>query len=435
MLHPDAALELEVLEATEPHQLLLSEIGPRLWPSAESGRRVYLLGGSARQGAGLCLGWNDEERICHDIEQEVALRFDLANLPIVLSGCDLESRVLRELMNWTAVHAPVRDHPIFILGESAPPASWTGWGAVRTISLHPVFAFAELSRIRGRIVRASGPAPSEQFALRPERVSTNPYKFLDSNGPEDEELFHGRDQDGEQLRMNLWTSRDGLSVLSGKSGVGKTSLVRAWLIPRLKRERDTIAVFCRFGDDPRPAILAQLSSALEERGRALEASHLRGAFPELLTKLSRTADAEILIVIDQLEEAIILRGEVREFIVELRQFLANRPSTARVLLVIRADFLGWLAHFHTGAIESSFRLAELSRAAARRAVLEPSHVFSMEIEDGFVDALLDDLDPERILPANLQIVLNQMLQSAGPKRLDLEDKVRAGPRLAGDVDL
>ena len=419
MVHPDAAFELEVVESPEPHRLIVSSDEGSSWPSSDTGRRVYLLAGSARRGERLCLRWSDEERLCNDLEQAIDLRYQLANRPIVLASCDLQSRVLQELMRWVGVHASLGDHPIFVLGEHEVPARWIRWGAIHTTLLHPVRAFAELSQPL-RAARERGAADRPVLDGRELSARNHPYKFLDAYGPEDEALFFGRDDDGQRLRFNLWTSRDGLSVLSGQSGVGKTSLVRAWLLPRLERERGAITVYCRFGDDPRPAILASLRAALEKRGRVPQHPDL--AFPEALAALTRAAPAEVLIAIDQLEEAIILRGEegVRRFVEELRRFLGIRPSTARFLLVLRGDFLGWLAHFHSGVLESSVRLAELSRTAARQAVLEPAYAFALDIEEGFIDAVLDDLSPERILPANLQIVLDQMLRSSGAGRLDLE---------------
>jgi hypothetical protein len=63
---------------------------------------------------------------------------------------------------------------------------------------------------------------------------SSPYKFLDYFNPEDAALFFGRDQEIHQVQRKFHTSR--LLILHGESGTGKTSLIRAGLIPRLSPE-------------------------------------------------------------------------------------------------------------------------------------------------------------------------------------------------------
>lgn len=419
-LHPDPSLELEATECEFPTKLFLGNEDLCGWKFNEGEMRsVYLLGGSARTEERLCLTWSDEERLCYDLEQAGDIRYLMSTRPVVLLGCDLEARVLKELMAWLQIHVDPDEHQLFIVGEKKLSPFWKRWSSTRTTDIKPAIFIAELCRH----VR---PGSDGDDSLSP-RVSAaefdgggrqTPYKFLDSYGPEDEGLFCGRDEDGKRLRYELMTSRNGLTVLSGPSGIGKTSLVRALLIPQLERERGALTVYCRFGSDPQSAVLTAFAAAL---GRAAEPP--QGTFAETFERLLGSVDSEVLVVVDQLEEAIILRGEsgVRRFMDDLQQLLAVRRPSVRVLIVIREDYLGWLAHFYHSAIESTFRLTALSREAAREAILEPARLFSVDIEDGFVDAVLDDLSPGQVLPASLQIVLDQTLRAGGDKRrLDLQ---------------
>src|SRR4051794_1937102 len=100
----------------------------------------------------------------------------------------------------------------------------------------------------------------------PERAS--PYLGLAPYGEADAELFFGRQAERDLVVANLLTSR--LTVMYGPSGVGKSSLLRAGVIPRL---RDGIAVPIRGGPravvlvdgwqgDPASAILSSVAAAV-----------------------------------------------------------------------------------------------------------------------------------------------------------------------------
>jgi len=65
-------------------------------------------------------------------------------------------------------------------------------------------------------------------------VSDNPYKALTPYQEKDNEFFGGRDEDTEKLFQLV--KYNSLTVIFGKSGIGKTSLLNAGLFPRLKKE-------------------------------------------------------------------------------------------------------------------------------------------------------------------------------------------------------
>src|SRR3954471_8528378 len=88
-------------------------------------------------------------------------------------------------------------------------------------------------------------------ATAPERRShgrASPYLGLTPYGEADAELFFGRQAERDLVVANLLTSR--LTVMYGPSGVGKSSLLRAGVIPRL---RDGIGVPTR--GSPRAVVL------------------------------------------------------------------------------------------------------------------------------------------------------------------------------------
>lgn len=82
-------------------------------------------------------------------------------------------------------------------------------------------------------VATTSPAPSAASPVPPPR-DTNPWKGLHFYTEQDHDIFFGRSQETEELLRLI--RRDTLSVLFARSGLGKTSLLRAGAIPRLREE-------------------------------------------------------------------------------------------------------------------------------------------------------------------------------------------------------
>ncbi|MFK0111930.1 helix-turn-helix domain-containing protein [Streptomyces sp. NPDC091217] len=144
-----------------------------------------------------------------------------------------------------------------------------------------------------------------------------PYRGLTRFEPHDRQLFFGRDRLTEELNRLVCDHR--FAVLFGASGSGKSSLLRAGLIPRL---RDEIAT------RGRPAVLRVLTPG--ERPAQ--------AYGRLLTPA--LGEPESWVVVDQFEEAFTLCRDRAERSRFLDLLLAARApdSRLRVLISVRADF-------------------------------------------------------------------------------------------------
>jgi hypothetical protein len=77
----------------------------------------------------------------------------------------------------------------------------------------------------------------------PPRISENPWRGLDYYREEDRDLFFGRKHETAQLLRLI--QREALTIFFGRSGSGKTSLLRAGVIPEL-RELAYFPVALRF---------------------------------------------------------------------------------------------------------------------------------------------------------------------------------------------
>jgi len=167
----------------------------------------------------------------------------------------------------------------------------------------------------------------------------NPWPGLDSFDESDAAYFHGRDREvADLLRM---VKRETLTVLFGRSGLGKTSILGAGLFPRLRQD-GYVPVYVRLDfTGGGPSLRRQILDALaaECASRQIEATSFDGDQP--LWQFFHRRDVEFwneknrlltpLIVLDQFEEAFTLgyeddlaRSSGRAFLAELGDLIENR---------------------------------------------------------------------------------------------------------------
>jgi hypothetical protein len=113
----------------------------------------------------------------------------------------------------------------------------------------------------------------------PGLTAVNPFKAAQSYGPADGDLFFGRDVEGVALARFFQDRRVG--VLTAASGIGKTSLLNARVIPLLERDRWSVASG-RPREDPIEALRSALADYLfpDPRKEADVAAQLADAMPD-----------------------------------------------------------------------------------------------------------------------------------------------------------
>jgi len=174
----------------------------------------------------------------------------------------------------------------------------------------------------------------------------------------------------EQLRAHP------LIPVVGPSGIGKSSFIRAALLPRLDDAGRWVVVAMRPGAAPFDSLAAAL--AIPDYPAAAIADALR-RYPDSLSlalaEVAKHHDARVLLFIDQFEEAFTLASDEQAAVAFCdclaRAALAAEPW--RIVLTLRDDFLGRLAaapsiRAHLGAV---MVLAPLSAADLRAAVVGP----------------------------------------------------------------
>jgi hypothetical protein len=252
---------------------------------------------------------------------------------------------------------------------------------------------------------------------------SNPFPGLRPFEPEEDYLFFGRERQTDELLRKLRTTRF-LSIL-GRSGSGKSSIVRSGLIPSLWGGGMTHAgsrwrvVIMRPGEDP----LGNLAAALSERGVLYDEEHdenLTRAFFETTLRANRLGLVEcirqsripegnnILVLVDQFEEIFRYKRSRRvvgrdEAVAFVKLLLAARESElpCYVAITMRSDFIGDCMEFGTlpeVINEGLYLVPRMTRDELKSAVSGPVGVGGATIAPRLVSRLLNDVgdDPDQL---------------------------------------
>ena len=277
------------------------------------------------------------------------------------------------------------------------------------------------AKLHGRLLRRRRDSARRRRDLSVLRGG--PYRFLDSFDLRDAEFYFGREDDVEATLKLVQDNR--LSVLFGRSAIGKTSLLRAGLMARIKKEnedtdteatRPWIAAFARCEDDPIESIRTSIAEAAEAMGfdpvPASEETEL-GAFVRAISDLT---GREVLVLLDQFEEYFVKLGDRmrEEFLDALLPALECEGCGFRILLSVREDYVGELFELRgrlPAIMHNMHRLRKMTREQAENAVIKPAQNFEIQVERDLVTLMLDDLMRDGIDPAQLQIVCDRLYES------------------------
>jgi WD40 repeat protein len=267
-----------------------------------------------------------------------------------------------------------------------------------------------------------------------------PYRGLASFEEQHAEFFFGRETEVQRLLEILKTSP--LLCVIGPSGSGKSSLVRAGLLPRLRAGElagfeDCRVCLLRPGAHPLQALATQLAPL--GGGRSMQAT-LDGLGADrrslhLAVSLALGADAprrRVLIVVDQLEEIFTLCSDERE----REQFLANLLHAAFasggqtvVVLTMRADFYARCTDYPELAqrtARSLMLVGAMDTDGLRQAIEEPARRVGMFFEPGLAQTILDDVGPASSALPLLEHALLELWHRRIGDQLTLDGYVEAG---------
>lgn len=228
------------------------------------------------------------------------------------------------------------------------------------------------------------------LALGADGAGTAPYRGLTRFEPEDEAVFFGRERLIDELTALVAEHRFG--VVLGPSGSGKSSLLRAGLIPRLRRSASPL---------PPAAALRVLTPG----------EHPMRTHAQVLTPAA--GDGETWLIVDQFEEVFTLCAdpeERRDFLAAL--LAARRPgSRIRVVLAVRADFYAnCLAHpaLAEAARAATLPVGPLTAEEMRGAIVRPAAAAGLTVERALTARLVDEVTRE---PGSLPLLSHALLET------------------------
>lgn len=344
----------------------------------------------------------------HDGSLDALISTHLLRTTVLLLGVTLHSPFLVALSAWRkrlGAHAP----RVYIVDSGAARGDaerWSGRG-FKVVSEDALAVLQQLVARKGTTT-ASPRRPPVPVRSRP----AEPFKFLDYYGESDTAIFFGRLGETERLLSSALINP--ITVLVGASGVGKTSLLLAGLVPRLTEQGCKVHVVRALGD-PTAAIRASvLVPADDERS-------LRDVLETYCEPLHQHVFA-----IDQFEE-FFLRASVaasRQFAHVVNECVRSDSRGFRFVFVLREDFLHHLLELDpplVSLLANRIRIHRFDELAAREAILRPAELFQFDVEEALLTCLCRDLADSdgSIDPAHLQVVCYEIYRHCGHAGLRL----------------
>ena len=270
----------------------------------------------------------------------------------------------------------------------------------------------------------------------------NPYRGLSAFEERHRELFFGRERAADKLAAKV--EGEPLVAVLGASGTGKSSLVRAGLMPRLRDEGWRVLPALRPGADPVQNLFkllhsdAELGPLLASRDGAGRDTATDSLADLVASWRAAHPQAKLLLVVDQLEELITLRrdeAEAARFQQQLADAVRAHGEQLRVVLTLRSDFE---PHFNGAGAKLSWRqgarfvVPPMSRAELREVVLKPAEARVLyfdppELIEKLVDEVAQMPGALPLLSFTLsEMYANYISRPAGDRALTEENYVELG---------
>ena len=243
------------------------------------------------------------------------------------------------------------------------------------------------------------------------RTHTTPYPGIDPCSRAN--LFHGRRKETAALLARLdemrGTPHRWLSILGG-SGVGKSSLLRAGLLPSLQAAAWALPVDLRLGVNPWQALLRALSdtAGLPSDAHAVDDVLLH------IHLVREQRGMEVVFVVDALDDLFVEVDAASERVLDVLDRVSRGPSCGLVVAALRVDLypsLGSHPAIQSRIGESPYLLQALDSENLEQAIRGPAEQLANPWPDRVVDALLA-AHPPSALPF-LQMTLNELWRRVG----------------------
>ncbi len=290
---------------------------------------------------------------------------------------------------------------------------------------------------------------AEQVSALIEKISTTfqpkkfegicPYKGLDAFEEEDTELFFGREALVKELVSRVKDSRT--VFITGPSGSGKSSLVRAGLIPALKKSSSGsgwLYATLKPGRDPIDA-LANAFSRLKDPGLGKylrENAEQASAFHECAeSALSENTNQRLVLYIDQFEEVFtqLSKDKAQTFINLLAHAATVENGRVIILFSMRSDFIPNCATYPqlNELLNQQFvQIGAMEPEELVSAIAQPALRVGLRIEPDLIAQIINDMQGEPGALPLMQFALKDLFDAeqakGGTIALTLDDYLQRG---------
>lgn len=255
-------------------------------------------------------------------------------------------------------------------------------------------------------------------------LAASPYRGLEPFDESDAPFFFGRERETRLISASLFASP--LTLLYGASGVGKSSVLRAGVLPRLRNRKDILPIVFPtvlgesremgslrgWQSDPLGGIKETVALALYRSAAGDQTlynklqdtvlTHEMAPLREYLTACHEASGRRLMLILDQFEEYSLYHPEDDAFGLQFPLAITPGDLSVSFLISLREDSLAKLDRFK-GRIptlwDSYRRIDHLDRAAAEDAVRLPLAEYNrrqpgsppIAIEDDLVSAVLSQV--------------------------------------------
>ncbi|MET8090775.1 AAA family ATPase [Micromonospora sp. NPDC005220] len=273
------------------------------------------------------------------------------------------------------------------------------------------------------------------------RSDRSPYPGLSAFTEQDASVFFGRDEQVTELVRRLHEL--GLDAparfvcVTGASGSGKSSLVHAGIVPRLREGRWQVLPAVTPAGEPL-GVLADLAVTLGAADRASALREVRSRPDSLARHLTAWRarkghrHGRVLLILDQLEELVTL-SSAAEQATFLEQIATALDADRRLWVVatLRVEFLAdLLAGPRPELFASPVALGTMRPADLVAVVEQPAQLAGTRFEDGLVEQIVADTATPDALPL-LAYLLQELHRAAGPGQTATRQAYQALGGVAG----
>src|SRR5579884_673402 len=261
----------------------------------------------------------------------------------------------------------------------------------------------------------------------------SPYQGLTPFSEQDAPYFFGREKETRLIVASLFAAP--LTLLYGASGVGKSSILRAGVIPQLRKRANLLPVIFPVPVDERDLSSASvvvrgwqvdpvegikeaiahallMSSGDDKKRYSRYQDGLNkqkeASLPEFLSYCHKLSQYRLMVILDQFEEHSLYYPQGDPFAEQFPHAIARSDQSVSFLLSLREDSFSKLDRYR-GQIPMLFdscrRIEHLGRAAAEDAIRLPLQEYNrhhtgseeeMRIEDELVKDVLDQIKTDQV---------------------------------------